>query len=113
MFGSGGVKGGVRKGVGGDNSSTVRIVSSIKNTGPRLVIPTGILRIPVFSSPVALFLQESRFLFFGNYLGTLSGILSVPGLLYQAYVHRNSCAPLQNHVPPKNSSGKHRKKKKF
>jgi hypothetical protein len=25
---------------------------------------------------------------------------------------RNSCDPLQNHVPVKNSSGKHRKKKK-
>jgi hypothetical protein len=59
---------------------------------PRLVIPTGILRIPVFSSPVALFSQEPRFLFLGNFLGTPSGILSVPGLLYQAYVHRNSPA---------------------
>jgi hypothetical protein len=77
-----------------------------------LVIPTGILRIPVFSSPVALFSQESRFLFLRNFLGTPSGILPVPGLLYQAYVHRNSCDPLQNHVPPKNSSGKYRKKKK-
>jgi hypothetical protein len=26
--------------------------------------------------------------------------------------NRNSCNPLQNHVPVKNSSGKHRKKKK-
>jgi hypothetical protein len=43
-----------------------------------LVIPTGILRIPVFSSPVALFSQESRFLFLRNFLGTPSGILSVP-----------------------------------
>jgi hypothetical protein len=25
---------------------------------------------------------------------------------------RNSCDPLQNHVPPKNSSGKHREKNK-
>ena len=47
---------------------------------PRLVIPAGILRIPVFSSPVALFSQESRFLFLRNFLGTPSGILSVPGL---------------------------------
>ncbi len=46
----------------------------------RLVIPAGILRIPVFSSPVALFSQESRFLFLRNFLGTPSGILSVPGL---------------------------------
>jgi hypothetical protein len=58
---------------------------------PRLVIPAGILRIPVFSSHVALFSQESRFLFLRNFLGTPSGILSVPGLLYQAYVRRNSC----------------------
>jgi hypothetical protein len=79
----------------------------------RLVIPTGILRILVFSSPVALFSQESQFLFLRNFLGTPSGILSVPSLLYQAYVHRNSYDPLQNHVPPKNSSGKHRKKKKI
>jgi hypothetical protein len=47
---------------------------------PRLVIPAGILRIPVFSSPVALFSQESQFLFLRNFLGTPSGILSVPGL---------------------------------
>ena len=79
----------------------------------RLVIPTGILRIPVFSSPVALFSQESRFLFLRNFLGTPSGILSVPGLLHQAYIHRNSFDPLQNQIPPKKSSGKHRKKKKF
>ena len=34
--------------------------------GPRLHIPAGILRIPVFSVPVALFPQESRFLFRRN-----------------------------------------------
>jgi hypothetical protein len=56
-----------------------------------LVIPAGILRIPVFSSPVALFSQESRFLFLRNVLGTPSGILSVQSCLYQAYVLRNSC----------------------
>jgi hypothetical protein len=44
---------------------------------PRLVIPAGILRIPVFSVPVALFSQESRFLFRRNFFGTPSGILSV------------------------------------
>ena len=79
----------------------------------RLVIPAGILRIPVFSSPVALFSQESRFLFLMYFLGTPSGILSVQSCLYQAYVRRNPCErPLQNHVPPKKSSGKHRKIKK-
>jgi hypothetical protein len=76
-----------------------------------LVIPTGILRIPVFLS-CGTFSQESRFLFLRNFLGTSLGILSVPGLLYQAYIHRNSCDPLQNYVPPKKSSGKHREKKK-
>ena len=46
----------------------------------RLVTPAGILRIPVFSVPVALFSQESRFLFRRNFFGTPSGILSVWGL---------------------------------
>jgi hypothetical protein len=44
---------------------------------PRLVIPVGILRIPIFSAPVALFSQESRFLFHRNFFGTSSGNLSV------------------------------------
>jgi hypothetical protein len=43
----------------------------------RLPIPAGILRIPVFSVPVALFSQESRFLFRRNFFGTPSEILSV------------------------------------
>jgi hypothetical protein len=46
----------------------------------RLVIPAGILGIPVFSVPVALFSQESRFLFCRNFFGTPSRILSVWGL---------------------------------
>ena len=46
----------------------------------RLVIPAGILRIPVFSVPVALFSQESRFLFRRNFFGTPPGNLSVWGL---------------------------------
>jgi hypothetical protein len=46
----------------------------------RLHIPAGILRIPVFSVPVALFPQESGFLFRRNFFFTPSGILSVPGL---------------------------------
>jgi hypothetical protein len=46
----------------------------------RLPIPAGILRIPVFSAPVALFSQESRFLFRRNFFGTSSGNLSVWGL---------------------------------
>ncbi len=44
---------------------------------PRLVIPAEILWISV---PVALFSQESRFLFPRNFFGTPSGILSVWGL---------------------------------
>jgi hypothetical protein len=55
-------------------------VSGFRQLWTRLVIPVGILRIPVFSSPVALFSQESRFLFLRNFLGTPSGILSVLGL---------------------------------
>ena len=47
------------------------------NTWPRLHFPAGILRIPVFSIPVALFSQESRFLFRRNFFGTPSEILSV------------------------------------
>ena len=43
----------------------------------RLPIPAGILRIPVFSIPVAFFSQESRFLFRRNIFGTTSEILSV------------------------------------
>ena len=50
------------------------------NMQPRLVIPAGILRIPVFSSPVALFSQESRFLFLRIFFFSSSGVLSVPGL---------------------------------
>ncbi len=52
----------------------------IDEISARLVIPAGILRIPVFSVPVALFSQESRFLFRRNFFGTPSGILSVWGL---------------------------------
>jgi len=37
-----------------------------------LVIPAGILRIPVFSAPVALFSQESQFLFLRNFFGAPS-----------------------------------------
>ena len=48
----------------------------------RLHIPAGILRIPAFSVPVALFSQESRFLFRHNFFRTSSGNLSVWGLLY-------------------------------
>jgi hypothetical protein len=51
----------------------------------RLVISVGILQIPVFSTPVALFSQESRFLFHRNFFGTSSGNLSVWGL------HRKLC----------------------
>ncbi len=47
---------------------------------PRLHIPVGILRIPVFSVPVALFPQESRFLFRRNLFFTPSEIRSVWGL---------------------------------
>jgi len=43
----------------------------------RLVIPARILRIPVFSAPVALFSQESRFLFLRNFFGAPSVFLSV------------------------------------
>ena len=39
--------------------------------------PAGILRIPVFSVPVALFPQESGFLFRRNFFFTPSEILSV------------------------------------
>jgi hypothetical protein len=46
---------------------------------PRLHILAGILRIPVFSVPVALFPQESRFLFRRNLFFTPSEILSVWG----------------------------------
>jgi hypothetical protein len=46
----------------------------------RLPIPAGILRIPVFSAPVALFSQESQFLFHRNFFGMSSGNLSVWGL---------------------------------
>jgi hypothetical protein len=46
----------------------------------RLHIPAGILRIPVFSVLVALFPQESRFLFRRNFFFTSSEIRSVPGL---------------------------------
>jgi hypothetical protein len=46
----------------------------------RLPIPAGILRIPVFSAPVAFFSQESRFLFRRNFFGMSSGNLSVWGL---------------------------------
>jgi hypothetical protein len=44
---------------------------------PRLHIPAGILRIPVFSVPVAFFSQESQFLFRYNFFRRSSGNLSV------------------------------------
>jgi hypothetical protein len=41
---------------------------TIEHLPSRLPIPAGILRIPVFSVPVAPFSQESRFLFRRNFL---------------------------------------------
>ncbi len=69
----------------GGNASSLLIAMGphvLVNTiiGPRLNIPAGILRIPVFSVPVALFSQESLFLFRRNFFGTSSGNLSVWGL---------------------------------
>jgi hypothetical protein len=43
--------------------SFVSIIVADHNHHPRLPFPAGILRIPVFSVPVALFPQESGFLF--------------------------------------------------
>ncbi len=54
-------------------------ISMILLVASRLHIPTGILRIPVFSVPVAFFSQESRFLFRCNFFRTSSGNLSVWG----------------------------------
>ena len=56
-----------------------------KNLVARLPIPAGILRIPVFSVPVALFSQESQFLFRRNIILSPSEILSVWGQ------HRRLC----------------------
>ncbi len=61
-------------------TSLVGECSQTKVTRARLPIPAGILRIPVFSAPVALFSQESQFLFRCNFFGTSSGNLSVCGL---------------------------------
>jgi hypothetical protein len=47
------------------------VVESSWQAMARLVIPAGILRIPVFSIPVHFFSQESRFLFRRNFFGTL------------------------------------------
>jgi hypothetical protein len=52
-----------------------------------LPIPAGILRIPVFSAPVAFFSEESQFLFSCNFFGTPSGNLPVWGL--RRYLCRN------------------------
>jgi hypothetical protein len=60
-------------------STHMKIVPAI-GTYPRLHIPAGILRIPVFSVPVAFFSQESRFLFCRNFFRTSSENLSVWGL---------------------------------
>ncbi len=54
----------------------------------RLPIPAGILRIPVFFAPVALFSQESQFLFRRDFFGTSSGNLSVWG--HRRKLHRTS-----------------------
>ncbi len=49
------------------SSTQKRMVDfSFLRLNPRLHFPAGILRIPVFSVPVALFSQESRFLFSRN-----------------------------------------------
>ena len=61
----------------------------------RLVIPAGILRIPVFSVPVALFSQESRFLYRRNFFGAPSGILSVWGLR-RTLRRKQSCSRKKN-----------------
>ncbi len=62
------------------NAQWLVVVSSFPMPAfARLVIPAGILRIPVFSAPVALFSQESRFLFLWNFFGAPSVILSVYG----------------------------------
>jgi len=63
-----------------DDEGTTEATAFAPRQIARLVIPAGILRIPVFSSPVALFSQESRFLFLRNIFFSSSGILSVPGL---------------------------------
>jgi hypothetical protein len=60
--------------------STSTVVRPPPQPAARLVIPVGILRIPVFSAPVMLFSQESQFLFRRNFFGTLSGKLSVWGI---------------------------------
>jgi hypothetical protein len=49
------------------------------NCEARLPIPAGILQIPVFSVPVALFSHKSRFLFRRNFFLTPSEIRSVWG----------------------------------
>ena len=59
---------------------TMSLGNASYKESPRLPIPAVILRIPVFSIPVALFSQESRFLFRRNFFLTPSEILSVLGL---------------------------------
>ena len=52
---------------GDDESFTLAGISWELRRLTRLVIPAGILRIPVFSSPEALVSQDSRFLFLRNF----------------------------------------------
>jgi hypothetical protein len=73
----------------------------------RLVIPTGILRIPVFSSPVALFSQESQFLFLRNFLGHPQ-----ESCLHQAYGTRPTYIEFLRPPPKPHSSKKFELRKK-
>jgi hypothetical protein len=67
------------EGGGGRRSADV-VLPGQEGSGARLPFPAGILRIPVFSVLVALFPQESGFLFRRNFFFTPSGILSILGL---------------------------------
>jgi hypothetical protein len=67
-------------GDGGGRRQERGVNTAISQKRARLPIPAGILLIPVFSTPVALFSEESRFLFRHNFFGTHSGNLSVWGL---------------------------------
>ncbi len=58
------------KATGNDQWLHLQTLSLALALVPRLVIPAGILRIPVFSVPVHFFSQESRFLFRRNFIGT-------------------------------------------
>jgi len=48
------------------NTLPLNSTSGLRVHQPRLHIPAGILRIPVFSVPIACFSQESQFLFSSN-----------------------------------------------